>query len=69
MTKRRNIDNLLVDLQKLLSKYNAELLGLNDIGIRINYENGIQQESMIVRDITPKSIVKNIYDKTQKANK
>lgn len=62
MTKRKNIDNLLIDLQKILKRYNAELLGLNDIGIRINYENGTQQEAIVVRDITPNGIVKNLYD-------
>ncbi len=61
MTKRKNTDNLLVDLQKLLKQYDAELIGLNNcIGVRIFNEMTLPIESVVVWKITGETIVKTI---------
>ena len=61
MTKKKNIDNLLVDLQKLLERYNASIQGYKgEVGIRIKNDDGIYTESIVLSDITPSEVIKNL---------
>jgi len=59
--KNKNTGNLLTDLQKLLKKYDAELIGVdNQIGVRIFNQMSMPIESVIVWKITGETIVKLI---------
>lgn len=58
MTKqKKNIDNLLTDLQKLLKSYNAKIMG--DICVRIcEGKEEYYKESIKLVGITKRSIIK-----------
>ncbi len=68
MSKEKNIDNLLIDLQKILKRYNAELLGLNDIeqakGLCykvLNIEKKNSSASLSTRHLKPNSSSRSIH--------
>ena len=57
--KKKNIDNLLVDLQKLLKEYNASIEGVdNRVGLRILNENNVTIEAFVIGKLTGKELVK-----------
>jgi len=59
MTKEKNIENLLVDLQKLLKEYNATIEGFsNNIGIRILNKDGLSIQSFATHKVTSKEVIK-----------
>jgi len=62
VTKRKNIDNLLVELQELCKKYDAEISGDArwDISIKLFHGNTMPVEQDNVTLITANSVVKNL---------